>query len=80
VLVTAPGGGPYPARDLARELDPRLVTHDLARAVRTALDDPLPGYTERARALLAPYAPEAVDAVVAGRLLPALLAPGAARG
>ncbi len=80
VLVTAPGGGPYPARDLARALDPRLVTHDLAGAVRAALDDPLPGYTERARALLAPYAPAAVDAVVAGRLLPALLSPGARGG
>jgi hypothetical protein len=73
VLVTSPGLGPYPARDLARTLDPRLVTDDLARAVRVALDDPVPGYAERARALLAPYAPAAVDAVVADELVPALL-------
>ncbi len=72
-LVTAPGGGPYPARDLARALDPRLVTEDLARAIRTALDDPVADYAERARALLAPFAPAAVDAAVAGALLPRLV-------
>jgi len=76
VLVTAPGGGPYPARDLARALDPRLVTDDLAGAVRIALDDPAPGYASRAAALLAPYRPEAVDDVVARRLLPRLDALG----
>ena len=29
-LVTTPAAGPYPARALARELDPRLVSEDLA--------------------------------------------------
>ena len=46
----------------------------LAGAIRTALDDPLPGYAERAAELVAPFAPGAVDAVVADQVLPALLA------
>jgi hypothetical protein len=41
--------------------------------VRVALDEPVDGYAERARALLAPFTPRAVDAVVAERVLPALL-------
>ena len=68
-----PAPGPYAALPLARELDPRLVGDGLAAAIRTALDDPAPGYAERAAALLAPFAPGAVDAVVAERVLPALL-------
>ncbi len=44
LLVTTPSPGPYPALDLARELDPRLVSDDLPGAIRTALDDPRPGY------------------------------------
>ena len=55
VLVTTPSPGPYAALPLARELDPRLVGADLARA-RAALDEPAPGYAERAAALLAPWA------------------------
>ncbi len=38
---------------IARELDPRLVGEDLANALRTALDDPLPGAMPAARALRA---------------------------
>jgi len=72
-LVTTPSPGPYAALAIARELDPRLVADDLAPALRTALDDPSPGYSERAATALAPFAPEAVDAVVAERVLPALL-------
>jgi hypothetical protein len=78
VLVTTEGSGPYPARELARQLDPRLVGDDLATAIRLALDDPVPGYAERAAALLAPYAPAAVDRLVAGGLLPRLLGDQAA--
>jgi hypothetical protein len=74
-LVTTPAPGPYAALPLARALDPRLVTRDLAPALRAALDDPLPGYAERAARLLAPYGTPAVDRLVAERLLPALLAP-----
>jgi glycosyl transferase family 1 len=72
-LVTTPGGGPYPALALARALDPRLVTRDLARALRTALDDPSPGYAERATEAVAPFRRAPVDRVVAEELLPRLL-------
>jgi glycosyltransferase involved in cell wall biosynthesis len=72
-LVTAPSPGPYAALPLARELDPRLVTDDLAPAIRAALDDPAPGYAERAAAALRPWAPDEVDRVVADVLLPRLL-------
>ncbi len=73
LLVTGAAPGPYAALPLARTLDGRLVGGDLAAAIRTALDDPLPGYADRARDLLAPLTPAAVDALVADRLLPALL-------
>ena len=73
VLVTTDAPGPYEARELARRLDPRLVGDDLATALRLALDDPVPGYAARAAELLAPFAPEAVDATVASALLPRLL-------
>ena len=72
-LVTAPSPGPYPALDLARQLDPRLVSPDLYRAIRTALDDPRPGYAGRAAELLAPFTPAAVDRTVADHVLPRLL-------
>lgn len=75
-LVTTPAPGPYVALPLARALDPRLVVRDDARlpdAIRTALDDPAPDYTARARPLLAPYTTTSVDHVVSDRLLPALL-------
>jgi glycosyl transferase family 1 len=72
VLVTTPSPGPYAALPVARELDPRLVTHPLA--IRVALDDPRPDYAERAAELLKPWSPEAVDRAVAEQLLPRLLA------
>jgi hypothetical protein len=61
------------ALPLARALDPRLVTADLASAIRIALDDPAAGYAERATGLLAPWRPEAVDRIVAEDLLPRLV-------
>jgi hypothetical protein len=73
VLVTNEAPGPYAALPLARELDARLVGDGLARALRIALDDPLDGYADRARALLEPFTPAAVDRVVAEQALPALL-------
>jgi hypothetical protein len=73
LLVTTEGEGPYVARDLARELDPRLVGDDLETALRAALDGPVPAYAERAQELLQPFAPAAVDATVANELLPRLL-------
>jgi hypothetical protein len=45
----------------------------IAEGLRTALDDPAPGYSERARDALAPWRPEAVDRVVALELLPRLV-------
>jgi hypothetical protein len=78
-LVTTPSPGPYAALPLARTLDPRLVTTDLASAVRAALDAPSPGYAERAAAAVAPLRPEAVDRVVADVLLPRLMASASSR-
>jgi glycosyltransferase involved in cell wall biosynthesis len=72
-LVTTPSPGPYAALPIARELDPRLVTGDLATALRAALDGPAPDYGERAAEALRPYAHAEVDRVVADRLLPRLL-------
>ena len=73
VLVSTPAPGPYAAAALARALDARTVSDDLATALRTALDDPIAGYAERASSLVAPYGRTTVDAVVAERVLPALL-------
>jgi glycosyltransferase involved in cell wall biosynthesis len=73
-LVTNVAPGPYAALPLARALDPRLVTDsDLAGALRTALDDPAPGYAERALEALGPFRREAVDRTVAEELLPRLV-------
>ena len=72
-LVTSEAPGPYAALPLARELDPRLVGDDLAGALRTALDDPSPGYAERALEAIAPYRRAAVDDTIRDELLPALL-------
>jgi glycosyltransferase involved in cell wall biosynthesis len=73
VLVTTPSPGPYPALGIARRLDPRLVSEDLPAAIRFALDDPRPGYAERAAELLEPFSRSAVDRTVAERVLPRLL-------
>ena len=73
ILVTTASPGPYAALPLARALDPRLVTTDLASATRIALDDPAAGYAERAAELLAPWRPETVDRIVADELLPRLI-------
>jgi hypothetical protein len=73
-LVTTEAPGPYVALPIARELDPRLVGKDLLAGLRAALDDPLPGYAERALQALAPFSRAAVDRLVAEELLPRLLA------
>jgi hypothetical protein len=74
LLVTTPAPGPYAALPIARALDPRLVDRDLAVALRTALEDPPAGYAARAHEALAPFGREAVDRLVAERLVPLLLA------
>lgn len=78
MLVTTPSPGPYAALELARKLDHRLVAEslgaaDLGRALRFALDDPLPDYAQSALDALVPFRREAVDRLVAEQLLPALL-------
>jgi hypothetical protein len=73
MLVTTPAPGPYPARDLARTLDPRLVADDIATALRRALDDPLDGYAERAAELVEPFGVSSVSATLRERVLPRLL-------
>jgi glycosyltransferase involved in cell wall biosynthesis len=72
-LVTTPSPGAYPALEVARALDPRLVTDDLAGAIRTALDDPVAGYPERAAALLAPFRHAWIDRTIARDVLPRLM-------
>jgi hypothetical protein len=73
MLVTTPAPGPYPALDIARQIDPRLVAEDLVPALRFALDDPAPMYTQRAAELVAPFSRQAVDRTVANEVLPGLL-------
>jgi glycosyltransferase involved in cell wall biosynthesis len=73
VLVTTAAPGAYPALGIARGLDSRLVGDDLAESLRTALDDPLPGYAERASEMLAPFRRSETDRMVADELLPRLL-------
>jgi hypothetical protein len=75
-LVTTPAPGPYAALPIARELDARLVTGDLAPALRAALDEPRADYAERAALALEPYGMPALRRRVADGLLPRLLAPG----
>jgi glycosyltransferase involved in cell wall biosynthesis len=76
VLVTTTAPGPYAALPFARALDPRLVVGDdggLARALRTALDDPIAGYERHAVAAVAGFSRPAIDAIVRDELLPRLL-------
>jgi hypothetical protein len=75
ILVTTPAPGPYPARDIARELDPRLVSEDLVSPLRAAIDDPPRDYVQRAAALIEPYRRHSVDRTIAEEVLPRLLGP-----
>jgi glycosyltransferase involved in cell wall biosynthesis len=80
-LVTVPTPGPNVALPLARRLAPELVAADstaaaLAESLRTGLalgDDARAAYASAARQLLEPYSDSALRAVVAERVLPALL-------
>jgi glycosyltransferase involved in cell wall biosynthesis len=72
-LVTTNAPGPYAALPIARELDSRLVGEDLLTALRAALQEPRADYAERAREALAPFTRQAIDRLVAERLLPSLL-------
>jgi glycosyltransferase involved in cell wall biosynthesis len=74
MLVSTPAPGPYAALPIARELAPRLVSEDLAGALRIALDDPPADYSVRALQSLAPFSGATVDRLVTEQLLPRLLA------
>lgn len=76
LVTTSVAAGAYPALALARDLDPRLVAQDapsLAIALRTALDDPRPGYAAAAAQLLQPFRREAMSSVLASDVLPRLV-------
>lgn len=73
VLVSTPSPGPYAALALARALDSRLVSEDLAGTIRTALDDPPAGYHARAAELLEPFRRASVDRTVARDVLPRIV-------
>jgi hypothetical protein len=72
MLVTLPSPGPYVALPLARQLDDRLAGEDLGSALRTALDDPIPGYEQHATRALTPFRRDAVDRQVERVLLAAM--------
>jgi glycosyltransferase involved in cell wall biosynthesis len=72
MLVSTETALSYPALDIARELDRRLVGPDLAGAIRVALDDPRAGYAAAAAPLLERFAAASVDRIVAEQVLPAL--------
>jgi Glycosyl transferases group 1 len=76
LLVTTPAPGPYVALPIARSLDERLVSEDLAGALRVAFADPKADYADHAAAALAPFSPDAVNRLVSDRLLPRLLPDG----
>ena len=81
VLVAAPGGGPFPALAIARELDARLVASDrspaaVARSLRAALalgDGELAAYRAAAAARLVPFRRPAIVARLRDEVLPVLL-------
>jgi len=80
-LVTVPTPGPNEALPLARTLAPELVAGEctavaLANALRVGLgmdEDARRDYSARARRLLEPYSDAALRALVAERVVPALL-------
>jgi hypothetical protein len=77
-LVTVPSPGAYEALPLARSLAPELVAADmsagaLARSLRAGLDlRSREQYASRAMELLQPFRADAIRAVVAAQVLPAL--------
>jgi hypothetical protein len=81
VLVLAPGGGPFPALAIARELDPRFVASDrspaaVARSLESALatgDAELAAYRGAAMGQLEPFREPAIVARLRDEVLPLLL-------
>jgi glycosyltransferase involved in cell wall biosynthesis len=83
VLACAPGGGPFPALTIARELEPRFIAGDrgadaLAGVLEAALGEgeaALAAYREGARKRLEPYRPQAIVTRMRDEVLPVLLGP-----
>jgi glycosyl transferase family 1 len=81
LLATTPAGGPYEALAFARALDPRLVAEAvtapaLATAIREAFavsPEERARYQRAAAVRLEPFRADAIEAVVAREVLPALL-------
>jgi glycosyltransferase involved in cell wall biosynthesis len=72
-LVTVPSPGAYEALPIARRLAPELVSDDLAAAIEAGLRLPdREGYARRASEAMRPYRREAVRAIVADQVAPAL--------
>jgi glycosyltransferase involved in cell wall biosynthesis len=76
-LVTVASDGPYEALPIATALDSRLVSptvtsQSLAFALRAAFQVDLDDYGQRARELLRPYRPDAIQEVFEKQVLPAL--------
>jgi hypothetical protein len=75
LLATVPTPGPFAALPLARELDPRLVSEDLAAAVAVVFErEDLDAYRARAGDLLEPFRREALVSRIRDEVLPRLLA------
>ena len=81
LLATVPSAGPFPALELACELNPELVAPavdgaELGPAIRAAFamsGERAAAYRAAAAERLAAYAPDAVQRIVANDVLPALL-------
>jgi glycosyltransferase involved in cell wall biosynthesis len=72
-LVTTAARGAYPALDIARAADPRLVGDDLAQGIRRALDEPAGEYASVVARRLAPFTAEVMNRQLADVILPRLL-------
>jgi glycosyltransferase involved in cell wall biosynthesis len=72
MLVSDTKAVSYPAIEIARGVDQRLIGPDLARAIRLALDEPRENYTAAAAPALERFSADSVDRIVAEEVLPAL--------
>jgi glycosyltransferase involved in cell wall biosynthesis len=72
MIVSSAGPARYPALEIARRLDERLIGSDLAAAIRLALDHPRGDYAAAAAPALERFSAASVDRIVAEQVLPAL--------
>ena len=73
MLVTTPAPGPYPALDIARQLDPGWWARISCRRCARHSTSRRRCYAARAAELVAPFSRQAVDQTVAQEVLPRLL-------